>query len=95
MRGYGAFGHACFSPKLKGRPRPFKMQGRSDRDRAKARVYYKARRRGLFFRSSPNSANGVPRYRVVTEDGGLVWWAHQIGDVESYLDKAAPRVWTD
>lgn len=93
----------CFSPKLKGcrgrfvraAPGHSRMQNRTDHDRAKARVYYKARRRGLFFRSCPNPAYGVPRYRVITEDGGLVWWAHQIGDVEGYLDKAAPRAWTD
>lgn len=71
------------------------MQNRTDHDRAKARVYYKARRRGLFFRSRTNPAHGVPRYRVLTEDGGLVWWAHEIGDVEDYLDKAAPSEWQD
>lgn len=71
------------------------MQKRTDHDRAKARVYTKARRRGLFFRSCPNPARGVPRYRVVTEDGAEVWWSDHIGDMEAYVDKAAPRVWTD
>lgn len=71
------------------------MQNRSDIQRAKARVYYKARRRGLFFRSCPNSENGVPRYRVIREDGFEVWWADHIGDAEAYLDKAAPKMWTD
>lgn len=68
---------------------------RTEHDRAKARVYTKARRRGLFFRSCPIPAHGVPRYRVIREDGVEVWWAHQIGDVEDYLDKATPKVWTD
>lgn len=76
-------------------PDDSRMQDRTDHDRAKARVYTKARRRGLFFRSCPNPARGVPRYRVVTEDGVEVWWAHQIGDVEGYLDKAPPEAWTD
>jgi len=71
------------------------MQNRSDHDRTKARVYYKARRRGLFFRSCPTPANGVSRYRIVREDGVEVWWAHQIGDIEDYLDKAAPKAWID
>lgn len=71
------------------------MQERSDHDRAKARVYTKARRRGLVLRSCTNPARGVPRYRIVAEDGGLVWWAHQIGDIEYYLDKAAPKDWLD
>lgn len=71
------------------------MQDKTEERRAKARVYYKARRRGLFFRSCPNPENGVPRYRVVTEDGGLVWWADHIGDAEAYLDKAPPSGWWD
>lgn len=68
---------------------------RTDEEMAKARCYTKAARRGLFFRSSRNPKHGVPRYRVITEDGGLVWWADHIGDAEAYLDKAAPRNWLD
>lgn len=68
---------------------------RTDEDRAKARCYTKAARRGLSFRSCPKPDHGVSRYRVAHEDGLEVWWADHIGDVESYLDKAPPREWTD
>lgn len=68
---------------------------RTDEDRAKARCYTKATRRGLSFRSCPKLDRVVPRYRILREDGLVVWWADHIGDAESYLDKSPPREWVD
>jgi hypothetical protein len=81
-------------------PRPLflenAMQIRTDKDRAKARVYYKARRRGLLFRVRRPPKRGNWRFTVIREDDGLmVWAADYLDEVEEYLDKATPREWRD
>lgn len=68
---------------------------RTDEDRAKARCYAKAKRRGLSFQSGRHPKSGVPRYHIFRGGDFEVWWADHIGDAERYLDKAPPRLWVD
>ena len=71
------------------------MQIRTDKDRTKARLAAKAWRRDLRFRVRRRPKRGEWRYRVVRNDGLIVWGADCLSEIEYYLDKATPREWRD